>query len=57
MKKNIITIILIIVGIIVLFLIRSNYSDHNLKRTVEACVLAKKQTTKNFNRQEAKKIL
>ena len=55
MKKNIITIILIIVGIIVLFLIRSNYSDYNLKRTVEACVLAKKQTTKNFYRQEAKK--
>tara|TARA_Y100000590_G_C15376680_1_gene884717 strand:+ start:375 stop:581 length:207 start_codon:yes stop_codon:yes gene_type:complete len=55
MKKKITTIILIIVGILVLFFIRSNYSDHNLKRTVEACMLATKQTSNDFNKEEARK--
>jgi len=54
MKNKIITIILIIVGISVLFFIRVNYSDHNLKRTVAACMLGLKQTSQNFNKQEAK---
>ena len=43
------------VGIFILFFIRSNYSDHNLKRTVEACMLAQKQTSKNFNKKESRK--
>ena len=55
MKKKITTIIFIILGILVLLFIRSNYSDHNLKRTVEACMLATKQTSKNFNKEEARK--
>ena len=55
MKNKIITIILIIVGIAILLFLRTNYSDHNLKRTVQACMLAQKQTSKNFNKHEAKK--
>ncbi len=55
MKNKIITVLLILVGIFVLFFIRSNYSEHNLKRTIEACILAQKQTSKNFNKKESRK--
>ena len=56
MKNKILTIISIIVVIIILFLFRNIYSDHNLKKTVGACVLAKKQTSNSFNIEEAEQI-
>ena len=43
MKKNFLTVVLIIVGIIILLFIRTQYSDHNLKRTVSACMYAEKK--------------
>ena len=56
MKNKILTIISVIVVIIILFLARTIYSDHNLKKTVAACVLAQKQTSNSFNIEEAKQI-
>ena len=56
MKKLLInnrTIISIIVVIIMLFLARSIYSDHNLKKIIGACILAQTQTS---NIEEAKQI-
>ena len=47
------TVILVIVGIIILFLARSIYSDHNLKKIIGACILAQTQTS---NIEEAKQI-
>ncbi len=47
------TIISIIVVIIMLFLARSMYSDHNLKKIIGACILAQTQTS---SIEEAKKI-
>ena len=41
----------IIVVIIILFLARSIYSDHNLKKIIGACILAQTQTS---NLEEAK---
>ena len=55
MKNKIITFGLLIVCIIILMLIRTNFSDHTLKKTISACVLAQKQTSKSFNREQAKK--
>ena len=56
MKNKIITFGLLIVCIIILILIRTNYSDHTLKKTISACVLAQKQTSKSFNLEESKKF-
>ena len=56
MKNKILTVISIIFGIIILFLVRNIYSDHNLKKTVAACVLAQKQTSNSFNIEEAKQF-
>jgi len=47
------TIISVIVVIIMLFLVRSIYSDHNLKKIIGACILAKTQTS---SIEEAKQI-
>jgi len=47
------TIISVIVVVIILFLVRNIYSDHNLKKVIEACILAQTQT---FGIEEAKKI-
>ena len=47
------TIISVIVVIIILFLARSLYSDHNLKKIIGACILAQTQIS---GIEEAKKI-
>ena len=47
------TVISVIVVIIMLFLARSMYSDHNLKKVISACALTQKQAS-SF--EEAKKI-
>ena len=56
MKNKILTVITVIVGIIILFLVRNIYSDYNLKKTVTACILAQKQTSNSFNIKEAEQI-
>jgi len=52
-KNKILTVISVIVGIIILFLSRNIYSDHNLKKIISACILAQTQTS---NLEEAKQI-
>ena len=56
MKNKILTIISVIFGIIILFLVRNIYSDYNLKKTVAACILVQKQTSKSINTEEARQI-
>ena len=51
MKKR--TVISVIVVIIILFLARSMYRDHNLKQIIGACILAQTQTS---SVEEAKQI-
>ena len=50
--KNIITIILIIVGLYFIFTFR----DHNFKRAIDACVAGSQKLEKPMNIQEAKKF-
>ena len=52
MKKNILLVIFIIIGMIVIF----NFSDHNLKKTISACILAQLQTTESPDVEKAKKF-
>ena len=53
MKNKVLTVISVIVGIIILFLVRTIYSDHNLKKIIGACILVQTQTS---NLEEAKQI-
>ena len=56
MKNKILTVISVIVGIIILFLVRNIFSDYNLNKTIAACILAQKQTSNSFNIEEAEQI-
>ena len=47
------TVISVIVVIIILFLARTIYSDHNVKKIIGACILAQTQTS---NLEEGKHI-
>jgi len=53
MKNKISTIISVIVVIIILFLARTIYGDHTLKKVISACILAQTQTS---GLEEAKQI-
>ena len=56
MKNKISKFVFILVIILVIYFLRTNFSEYNLKRTVSACILAQKQTTKSFDLQKAKKF-
>jgi len=51
-KKIILFVIFIVIGMFII----SKYSDHNLNRTVAACMLAQQQTSESFNAKKAKKF-
>jgi len=56
MNNNIKMIALIIFAIIVLFIFQIKYSDHNLNKSISACIVAQKQTSKSFDLKQAKKL-
>ena len=47
---------LIIFGVIILYIFQTKYSDHNLNKTISACVVAQKQTSTSFDLKQAKKF-
>ena len=56
MNNNLKMAALIIFGVIVLYIFQTKYSDHNLNKTISACIVAQKQTSKSFNLEESKKF-
>jgi|TARA_B100000929_G_scaffold177248_1_gene140424 hypothetical protein len=56
MKSKTKNIILLIVGIIFLLVTRTMFKEHNLKKTISACIVAQKQTSESFDPEKAKKI-
>jgi len=54
MNNNLKMIALIIFGVIVLYIFQIKYSDHNLNKSISACILAQKQTSKSFDLKQAK---
>ena len=56
MNKKILNYLLfIIIAIILLYFARNNYRDFNINKAISACVLAKKQTDVNFDKDLTKK--
>ena len=51
-KKIILFVIFVAIGMFVIF----KYSDHNLNRTVSACIVAQKQTSETFDAEKSKKL-
>ena len=51
-KKIILFVIFVAIGMFVIF----KYNDHNLNRTVDACMLAQKQISEIFDAEKSKKF-
>jgi len=51
MKKNILIVIFIILAMIAIL----SFKDHTFKRTVEACIVGQKQTSKSFDKEASRK--
>ena len=56
MKNKIKSILFILFSILALWFVRFQYSDYNLNKTISACVVAKKKTSKSFDKEQAKKF-
>ena len=56
MKNKTKNIILLIVGIAFLLVTRTMFKEHNLKKTISACIVAEKQTSESFDPVKAKKM-
>ena len=56
MNNNLKMVALIIFGIIALYIFQIKYSDHNLNKSISACIVAQKQTSKSFDLKQAKKF-
>ena len=54
MKKNILKIIFVIIAILFIYLIKNNFSEYNLEKSISACVLGQKKKSKSFNFEKAK---
>ena len=54
-KKILNYIIFIIISLILLYFARNNYRDFNINKAISACVLAKMQTSENFEKDLVKK--
>ena len=51
-KKFILFVVFVAIGMFVIF----KYSDHNLNRTIQACMVAQKQTSETFDAEKSKKF-
>jgi hypothetical protein len=56
MKSKTKNIILLIVGIMFLLITKTMFKEHNLKKTISACIVAERQTSESFDPEEAKKM-
>ena len=56
MSNNLKMLALVVFGIIMLFIFNDQYKSHNLKKTVSACMLAQKKTSKSITPEQARII-
>ena len=55
MKKNALKLIIILIGIILIYLAKTSFSEYNLEKSVSACVVAQKRTSESFDLEKSKK--
>ena len=53
-KYNILKLLFILFVIIIIYFLRTHFSEYNLKRTISACILAQKQNSETFDLEKAK---
>ena len=55
MKKNILKLIIILIGIILIYFAKTNFTEYNLEKSISACVVAQKRTSETFDLEKSKK--
>ena len=55
MKRNLLRFTFILFGIIFIYFLKNNFTEYNLEKSISACIVAKKQTSKSFDLKKAKK--
>ena len=55
MKKTFKLIILIFFAIILIYFLKTNFTEYNLEKSINACIVAKKRTSETFDLEKAKK--
>ena len=55
MKKNILKLIIILIGIILIYSAKTNFTEYNLEKSISACVVAKKKSSESFDLEKSKK--
>jgi len=55
MKKNFLKLVFILVAIILIYFLKTNFSEYNLEKSVSACVLAQKRTSETFDLEKTQK--
>jgi len=54
MTNNIKMITIVVLGIIALYFFNMKNSDHNINRSISACIVAQKKTLKSFDLEKSK---
>ena len=55
MKKSALKLIIILIGIILIYLAKTNFSEYNLEKSISACIVAQKRTSESFDIEKSKK--
>ena len=55
MKKIFKLIILIFFGIILIYFLKTNFTEYNLEKSINACIVAQKRTSETFDMEKTKK--
>ncbi len=55
MKKTFKLIILIFFGIILIYFLKTNFTEYNLEKSINACIVAQKRTSEKFDMEKTKK--
>ena len=48
-------IILIFFGIILIYFLKTNFTEYNLEKSINACIVAQKRTSETFDMEKTKK--
>ena len=55
MKKTFKIIILIFFAIILIYFLKTNFTEYNLEKSINACIVVQKRTSETFDLEKAKK--
>ena len=55
MKDKISKLIIILFGVIIIYFAKTEFSEHNLKKSISACLVVQKRILESFNLEKSKK--